>query len=333
MGVVSRWVVITALMVLLTPNPLRADEVRLSNGDRISGQVVALANNTLVLMTPHGELRLPWTLVVSLAVVEPIFVTVGTQAPASVRVSPGESGTIVLRPGTVVPITEITAISRPLPPPLTIVGRVNAGIVASTGNSPLNTLRIGGELVGRTVANRVTLGGTVNRARDRNVDTARNWTTSFRYDRFITRRLFVNGNTIVSSDRLRDLVLRTAVGTGLGYQVLDRPRVKITMDGGIGYVRQTLAFQADQRYTAAQESAKVDVLVGGSRYQLFHRHDGYFGLTGDDRRFVKTQNGVRVGIVGGLITTAQLDVDYDPTPVPGRQSFDRTFAVNFGYQF
>ena len=105
------------------------------------------------------------------------------------------------------------------------------------------------------------------------------------------------------------------------------------MDGGVGYVREVSAVGPDERYTAAQESGKADFLVNGNRFQLFHRHDGYFGLAGNDNRFVKTQNGIRIPIVRGVVTTAQLDVDYDPTPVLGRQSIDRTFALNFGYQF
>jgi hypothetical protein len=44
-------------------------------------------------------------------------------------------------------------------------------------------------------------------------------------------------------------------------------------------------------------------------------------------------NGVRVPIAGGFIATLQLDLDYDPTPIPGGQSIDRTFALSFGYQF
>jgi hypothetical protein len=49
-------------------------------------------------------------------------------------------------------------------------------------------------------------------------------------------------------------------------------------------------------------------------------------------RVVKTQNGVRMsGRWGG--GTAELDTNDDPTPIVGRQSIDRTFALNFGDRF
>jgi putative salt-induced outer membrane protein YdiY len=304
------------------------------NGDRITGRIVSLTNGVLLLQTTHGDLRVQWPMVTAVMVVEPIYVTVGNRPPVAVTIFPeGMTGRVGLQPGGLVSLREIVSMTRPTPPTVSYNGRVNAGIVASGGNTDANTLRLSGELITRSVANRFTASGTLNRAREQDIPTARNWSGSFRYDRFLTRRLFVNGNTIVSSDRLRDLSVRTAVGTGLGYQVLDRRRLRITTDAGVGYVKEVSLDGSDVRYTAAQESAKVDVVVDASRLQLFHRHDGYFGLAGDDNRFVKTQNGVRVSVVRGIIATAQLDIDYDPSPVIGRQSIDRTFALNFGYQF
>jgi putative salt-induced outer membrane protein YdiY len=333
-AMVSRACMLACLIVILDGSISRADDVQLANGDRISGRIVSLLNSVLLLQTAHGELRISWPLITGVMVVDPIFVTVITRAPAAVTISPGGAdGRVILSPGGVVPIKDILAMSRPKPPLLSLDGRLNAGIIASGGNTSANSLRFGGEMVGRMAANRFTGGASFNRGREHDVETAHNWTTSFRYDRFVTRRLFIDGNTILSADRLRDLDLRTAVGTGLGYQVVDRRRLQITMDGGVGYVRERSRVGPDDRYTAAQESGKVDFFVNGNRFQLFHRHEGYFGLAGDDNRFVKTQNGVRVPIRRGIITTAQLDVDYDPTPVPGGQSIDRTFALNFGYQF
>ena len=53
----------------------------------------------------------------------------------------------------------------------------------------------------------------------------------------------------------------------------------------------------------------------------------------EDNLFVRTQNGVRFSLVGGLVSTAQLEIDYDRTPAPGRRQTDRSFAITFGYRF
>jgi putative salt-induced outer membrane protein YdiY len=153
------------------------------------------------------------------------------------------------------------------------------------------------------------------------------------YDRFLTGRLFLNANTILTSDRFRDLDLRTALGAGLGYQILNTPRATLTADGGFGYVNENLESQADDSYGAARESAALAVFLVPDRVQVFHQHDGYFGVTGDDNLFVKMQNGIRVGLAGGFVTTLRHDLDYDRSPAAGRRSTDRTTALTLGYRF
>jgi putative salt-induced outer membrane protein YdiY len=335
-GVNACGLVAACVLLFVGPRVATADTVQLLNGDRISGQVVSLANGTLAFQTPNGQLNVPWTAVTGLVVAEPIFVTVGTRPPTPATVAATRTdGRVTLRPGGIVSLIDITAMAR-VSPPLGFTGRINAGMVATDGNSEVNTLRLDGELVGRTPDHRYTGRATINRAQDREVETANNVTTLFRYDRFLTRRLFLNGNTILTNDQIRLLDLRVALGGGVGMQVIETPRMKISMDAGLGYVNETYtseAIQNDERYTAVQESAKLDIYVSGTRFVLFHRHDGYFSLAGNDNRFIKMGNGVRVPIAGGFIATLQLDLDYDPTPIPGGQSIDRTFALSFGYQF
>ncbi len=169
----------------------------------------------------------------------------------------------------------------------------------------------------RARANRYTLNGAVNRAADRGLETARNWTSSIRYDRCLTSRVFVNANTILTSDRFRDIDLRSAAGTGVGYQVLDTPVMKLSVDAGLGCVNENYDVAPDDSYAALREAGTLNVLVAGDRVVLFHQHDGYFGVTGDDNLFVKAQNGVRFALGAGFVTAAQFDVDDDRPPAAG----------------
>ena len=113
----------------------------------------------------------------------------------------------------------------------------------------------------------------------------------------------------------------------------DTPRIKFSVEGGPGFVNENFQSAPDDSYTALREAARLDVLLTGRRVVLFHAHDGYFGVTGDDNLFMKMQNGIRLALVGGFVTTAQMDLDYDRSPAPGRRNSDRTFALTFGYRF
>ncbi len=268
-----------------------------------------------------------------LVIDDPIIVTVGTAAPVEVRIAAGDAaGRVTLNPGGPVALTQIVALVRPMPA-VTVDGGANAGIISTGGNTEVNSLRLDADVTVRQRDNRYTAAAAVNRADDRDVDTAQNWNAAFNYDRFLTERLFVNGNAIFTNDLFRDLDLRTALGVGLGYQVLNTALVRLTANAGLGWVNENFDAGVDDSYTAARESATLDIFILPDRVQFFHQHDGYFGLTGEDNLFVRMTNGVRLGLVGGLVTTVQHDLDYDRSPSPGRKNTDKTFALTFGYRF
>jgi putative salt-induced outer membrane protein YdiY len=321
------------LALLAATAAATADELRLANGDRVTGRVVSLAGGTLTFETAHGTLQIPWDDVTALAIDQPILATAGDAAPASVTIAAaGEPGRVALQPGGETALADITALARPQPA-IRIEGGASAGFVSSAGNTDVNSLRLDGDLVARTAADRYTTSASVTRSEDRDVETARNWSASLKYDRFVSSRLFFNANAIFTNDRFRDLDLRTALGAGMGYQVLDLALVKLTADAGVGWVKEALASQPNDSYTAARESAKLDVQLVPGRVELFHQHDGYFGVTGDDNLFVRMQNGVRIGLAAGFVTTLRLDLDYDKSPPVGRRNTDKTFALTLGYRF
>ena len=308
-----------AVIAVLSVAPATADELRLTNGDRYSGTVVQLTAGTLTFETAHGTLTIPWPEVTALTVDAAIVATV-------------TDGTEVTLPGGEIDLANTTALNRPQPP-LVITGGAGAGIIDSGGNTSVNSLRVDGDVVLRMRENRYTVAGDINRAEDRGVTTAQNWTASARYDRFLTPRIFINANAIFTNDRFRDLDLRAAYGAGVGYQIVDRPLLKFNVDAGVGYVNENFDVAEDDSYAALREAGKLDVILVAERVVLFHQHDGYFGVTGDDNFFVQTQNGVRFSLVAGLVTTFRLDFDYDRSPAPGRENIDRTFALTLGYRF
>jgi putative salt-induced outer membrane protein YdiY len=327
-----RVIALLAPLVLIAAAPALADEVRLTNGDRLTGRVVSLTGGTLTFSTPNGDLRIPWTSVTALVVDESILVSVAAGEPALVTIAAATTdGSVMLQPGGLTPLADIVALERPQP--LVIDGSANAGFVSSAGNTDVTNIHVDGDLVARADRNRYGVSAALNRAEDRDVESARNWSTSLKYDRFLTSRLFVNANAIFTSDRFRDLDLRTALGAGLGYQAVQTAIVTLNADAGVGWVNENLETGEDDRYTALRESAALTIAAVPRLIELFHQHDGYYGVTGDDNLFIRMQNGVRVRLTGGFVTTVRIDLDYDRTPAPARRNTDRTVSLTLGYRF
>jgi putative salt-induced outer membrane protein YdiY len=322
-----------AILFLATPLVASADEVQLRNGDRITGRVVSLAGGSLIFSTGNGDLTIPWAEVTALSSTETLQATRAGADPVTITaIAAAGPGQLTLTPGGAVALTDLVALG-PSVPAVTVTGGASAGLVRTGGNTQVNRLRIDADAAIRQDANRYSAAAAVNQAEDSGTDTADNWTTSLNYDRFLTSRLFVNANSIFTNDRFRDLDLRTALGAGLGYQVIDTPRTKLTANGGAGWVQEDYITAPTNDYAALRESAALDFFLVPGRILFFHKHDGYFGVQGEGNRFVKTQNGFRLSVVRNFVTTLQYDLDYAATPAPGRRATDRTFALTFGHRF
>jgi hypothetical protein len=319
------------LVVCLLAAVASADEVELKNGDRYSGSVVTLSGGVLKFDTGRGTVDVPWDEVMTATIDTPVVVTAAGAPPRTVTWVMLMDGSLEL-PDVVVPATAVVSLTRPAGPP-TLAGGINAGFLSTGGNSNTTSLRLDVEAVVRAERNRYTTNVAVNRSSEHETETAHNATLNARWDHFVSPRMYTNGSAIFTADRFRDLTLRTALGVGLGFQVAESALLRMSVEGGYGYVNKQSIVAPDDRYHAARETATIEVPVVGPRLVLFHRHDGFFGLRGNDKLFIQTRNGFRVGLVGGLVTTLEGDLDYDHAPSPGQQQMDRAFNLTFGYRF
>jgi putative salt-induced outer membrane protein YdiY len=327
-----RLLLLAVILLFTAAATAAADEVRLKNGDRLTGTVVSLDKGVLKFDTGHGVLDLRWADVTALGVVNPIIVTVTGQPAQTVTMVIGDNGQVTLQPGAAIALADVVALVRP-EPPLKITGGANAGVLRTSGNTDVSSLRLDGEVVAKAGRNRYSGSGVVNRTSDGDDETARNATASARYDRFFSRRVYANASSIFTNDKFRDVDLRTALGLGLGYQLADNERFKVGVEGGYGYVNEDFGVAEDDSYHALRETLSADAYFGAKRLVLFHRNDVFFGVTGEDNLFVQTRNGARVALVGGLVATLQYDIDYDRSPSPGRKNSDQAVGFTFGYRF
>jgi putative salt-induced outer membrane protein YdiY len=327
-----RIALVLAATVLIAFRPAWADEVRLKNGDRITGKVVSLQRGILKFDTGHGSLDLPWDDIVAATIDTPLILTAAGRPPETVRTMTVGEGQVAIGPGVAIMANQVTALARPAAPPM-FTGGANVGLISTGGNTDVNSLRLDGDLVVRAARNRYTSAVIVNRSVDHDVETARNGTLNVRYDRFLTTHMYANGTALFTHDRFRDIDLRSALGAGLGFQAVETPRMRFGAEGGYGYVQERFRVAAKQSYHAVRENATLDVFAFGRRMTFFHRHDGFFGLTDTNNLFVQTRVGVRGSLMGGLAATLQFDVDYDRSPSPGRKRIDRSVGLTFGYRF
>lgn len=318
-----------------------ADEVQLANGDRISGRILNMDGNVLVIATPYvGELRIPRQHVRTLGTDGIVrLLPQGSTVPIPARLAPGAEGgaRVIARDGDDAGAIVLSQLAFINPTPdqsgegRVYHGRVNMAAAESSGNSETSALFGEAELTAKAKFHRYSLGLRAERRSDRGNTTATNWLAKGDYDRFLRPHRFVYGRTSVLKDRFKDVRLQAALGAGYGLQLIDRNDAQLSVRAGLDYVVEDHYQFEDDSYPALGWGVKYSQWVFGRRAEVFHEQEGFFNLTETDDITLRTSSGLRVPLTNALNTTLQLKVDFEGDPSPGRRSTDSTLMLGLGY--
>lgn len=320
------------------PLPMaRADEVSLLNGDRVSGEVLRIEAGKLFVKTPYAaEVAIDVKQVATLRTDEPVSVTVDrTTIVRGVLRAFGEGRVMLPAEGwpeaEPVALERITALSRKPEPPVQVAGRINFGASTTSGNTDTAKLHMDAELIARSAANRVTLGGAANRTEDGGATTESSSLGYLKYDHFLSKKWYVYGNGSAEHDRFKDIRLRRTLGAGTGYQFVELPKTNLALEVGANHVSTDSYAAEDESFPAARAALRFDRLFLRDRVQLFHQSEVYSDAKGSDNTFVRSQTGLRVPMLFRVAATLQYNVDWEADPAPGRVATDRTLLFTLGY--
>lgn len=315
-----------------------ADSVRLVNGDRLSGSVVRMDAESLWLSTPYAaDLKLPRSQVIRIETDAPVQVrlddgtTIGGRLQGdtneNVRIHAASLGTTAA-----LPIRRIAAINPPQHPDRTkLSGSASVGGSVASGNTDAQMLYLAGELVARNPSQRVTLDAEFNRAEQDGVDTAENARLGMQYDQFLARRTYLYASARFDHDAQADLDLRSTIGAGAGWQLLDRDAHKLSVEGGLSLVNEDYGSASDARFPGARLGLRYEQTLWQGRLALFHTSDLLLSLEEIDDALYRSRTGVRVPMGRGLAFGAQVNADYDAVPAPGKQTTDSTLIFKLDY--
>jgi putative salt-induced outer membrane protein YdiY len=335
--------IITFLTFLsLLPAAVNADELRLKNGDRLSGQVVRMEEKKLTFKTSYaGEISVKWQEVANLQTNKPIKIVLSDETTLKGKPKPAEEGKMKIKMGKIVEtvsfnLAEVKAIN-PKPkvtePPVKMKGHVNVGLTSTRGNTETSTHHMDGEFVARTVKNRYTLGAEINRAEDDGEKTVNNVRGYAKYDHFLTEKWFLYSSASAEKNEFKDLNLRTDLGIGAGYQFFETPMMNLSLETGLAYVNEDYDEGQDNDYPAGRWAVNFDKYFFNKTLQFFHFHEGFVGLEDTDDLFIRSRTGLTVPIYKKFKATAQYKYDWDKNPKQGREKADEMYILTLGYEW
>jgi putative salt-induced outer membrane protein YdiY len=234
-----------------------ADTVTLKNGDRLSGTIEDSDGKDITLKTDYaGEIKVHWGSVASIATDKPLFVITPTKTTVTGTVTSDGTNVIIhtaANGDVTVPVAQLTVVrdqdeqmayEKSLHPSWLEgwKGGVNLGFAIARGNTETTNLTTGFAADRKTLhdettgyftslysTNDKTGGGTI----------ANSITAGVRYDRNITKRVFLFGAADFTHDALQELNIRGIFTGGVGYHLIDTPNTTLDLLGGVNYTHET----------------------------------------------------------------------------------------------
>ena len=332
------WVVLFLLLSWVLP--VLADEVHLANGDRLTGEIVRMEKGSLHLKTTYaGEVELKWQEVVCITSERELTfqlqngeIWIGrANCPASGRIQIvgeriGESAELSLE--------EIEAINpSPPPPSVTYRGNMSGGGTITKGNTDEAAAYLSAGFEARSKRHRFTLGGKYNYGETDGEITTRNALGRIKYDFFVWKRLYTLAQARFERDDFQDLNLRSTMGLGLGYQIIDTKRTSLFAEAGVSYFNEDFMEAEDKSHASARESMGFEVDIVRDRIKFFHLHEFYYSLKESKSYFISSEQGFRLLLFRNFFAKFQVDFSYNSQPAPEREKADFSYIGSLGYEF
>jgi putative salt-induced outer membrane protein YdiY len=325
------WLVIA--LIALTPLSTWAGEVLTRNGDRLTGDIVTMEDNILTLDTEYGEMKIDWGKVVQVTSIKPMKVRVLGEKKgffSDFFLGGHEFRHVTeLREGGPIPVSEVKGINIGH---IKHDGTVTIGGNHTTGNTNTKAVNAVSRVTIQAHRQRLYLEGKYNYGEANGAVTARNWAGQLKYDYFLTEKFFLNTSNMIEHDRFQNLQLRTTLGAGVGYQLLNTGQASLSSTVGLAYV--------DEDFTTVPETETPSTHLGYrleftlfSRLKFFQRFDGYYDLRYGNAIRITMDQGVRIPIYQTLYVSLEYDYRLNTQPAPDRVKVDDSYIFGVGFEF
>jgi putative salt-induced outer membrane protein YdiY len=327
----------TLLMVLLLGGSAAlADEVKLKNGDRISGTVKSLASGKLAVATPHaGVLSIDWAQVESVTTDAKVSVTVTTGETFEGRLSAGANRTLKIRTeGAAEPIemdfAKVKAFNQT---PNLWRGNVNLSARATDGNTHTRNGLASVSVQRTTETDDFIIRGIYRYGTRSGELQERNAYGMTKYNHQIAGDFSGYVSAEFLSDTFKDLRLQSIFSAGFGYQLVRTSWMDLGVEAGLAYIDNNYRkIQEDSDHFGARASValRVDLFWGFQFKDLFTIYPNF-----DESQDFQIRNeatltnnlGAGWSLIAGVIT------EWDREPAPGRARHDNTYFLGLGYSF
>jgi putative salt-induced outer membrane protein YdiY len=313
----------------------------LSNGDRISGELIIISDGDLRWQSDlAGEIVVPQTNVSRVEARDLFEVELDERRALTgcqLQVRGGQQLLSCVQG--IVEVNSWKSVARVSARPLQkrdqwrSSGDVAVALRDSAGNTEQRGVALDMKASWRRADKRHTVAAEYRSQEDRDVKSEDNQELNYQYDLFVSDKWFLRGTLGWERDLFQDLKRRGLVGGGVGYQFFDTELMRLALEGGVAYVSEQYETDPDRDSLALRGGTDFSVKINRFGLQFFHRNTVLQMLNKADDWRIQSETGFRFPIIKRLSAQAKLKFDYSNEPAEDAEALDRTwlFGVNYGW--
>ncbi len=328
-----------------------ADEVVLKNGNHLTGDIVKLDDNKLVLKTDFADdIHIKWDAVSSFSAKTPLVVQTADKKIAVTSLE-RKDNMIAMNTGTAQPVEieaanvktlrsqgEQDSYEASLHPGLMAgwAGGANFGLALATGNSETLSVSTGMNLNRATLNDKISLYATSVYNKDNAADavTANAIQGGLRYDRNINKKMFVYVGSDFEYNDLQKLNIRAIPSGGLGYHAIASQRTVLDLFAGLAWTYENYGTGVTNNIFSPSFGEELSHKLTANT--VFKEKAFFFPyVTGDQAgqyRFA-FDSGVSTKISRWLTWQTSLSDHYVSNPLPGTKGNDLLLSTGLGLTF
>jgi len=339
-----RILIVLACLVLLVQIS-QGDEIRLKNGDRISGKIQHLVDGKLSFKADAaGPVTVDLSDIQTLSSDEPIEVNLKDKTGFMQKVSSAEPGRFAIEGSESMKaqefaVADIVSINPPVKPIPKWTGDIAVGITSTHGNTKTEMISANANFSKRTEKDRTTASTDYAKGEQEDPDTGEDvtiedwWRAKGKYDYFFSKKMYGYIDGRYEKDAIAELDRRTIIGLGAGYQWIESDDMNFSTEFGLASLYEKYDNQTDS-------NSEITLQLGYNFDKKFRKnikfvHDltYYPSIDKVSDYYLTTTAGVRADFSETFFLTAKAIMNYDATPAIGAHKTDVKYFLGLGYRF
>lgn len=342
------WRYLISILLLYIGVCSGAGELRLSNGDRLSGSLKSMDSQFLTWQSDaFGELKVQRQLISGVDSANPVIVEL-QQAPDldqnkvlrnCLLHSNLDFYTLNCDHGNAIQLSALNSIVAAYPQPVapqqlvTHSGAISLRMEDERKNTDSQELDLDAKLQMRYGVIRHTLLLDIDTESVDKQKVENKLKADYKFDYFIADNRFIGANAGFERDQYSDLDSKYTLGLGVGYQFFDDEYSALEVEAGLKFLQEQFKSASNGSQLAWSWAADFRWLLDSSRLEIYHQHEITMSTSDTSDADIETTTGLRFPVIDKLSAVVQYEFDYDNKPVDEALDLERTLSFGLIYSW